>query len=95
MKEIFDYILSLFKSRIFPLIMVFIVLIGVLVNRLFSLQIINGESYVKDLSSSIQKDMSVAATRGRIFDKNGVLLAYNDPPHEHGRNGKVARFHQL
>ena len=78
MKEIFDYILSLFKSRIFPLIMVFIVLIGVLVNRLFSLQIINGESYVKDLSSSIQKDMSVAATRGRIFDKNGVLLAYND-----------------
>lgn len=78
MKEIFDYILSLFKSRIFPLIMVFIVLVGVLVNRLFSLQIINGESYVKDLSSSIQKDMSVAATRGRIFDKNGVLLAYND-----------------
>ena len=64
MKEIFDYILSLFKSRIFPLIMVFIVLVGVLVNRLFSLQIINGESYVKDLSSSIQKDMSVAATRG-------------------------------
>ena len=47
MKEIFDYILSLFKSRIFPLIMVFIVLVGVLVNRLFSLQIINGESYVK------------------------------------------------
>ena len=78
MKEIFDYILSLFKSRIFPLIMVFIVLVGVLVNRLFSLQIINGESYVKYLSSSIQKDMSVAATRGRIFDKNGVLLAYND-----------------
>ena len=78
MKEIFDYILSLFKSRIFPLIMVFIVLVGVLVNRLFSLQIINGESYVKDLSSSIQKDMSVAATRGRIFDKNRVLLAYND-----------------
>ena len=78
MKEIFDYILSLFKSRIFPLIMVFMVLVGVLVNRLFSLQIINGESYVKDLSSSIQKDMSVAATRGRIFDKNGVLLAYND-----------------
>ena len=82
MKEIFDYILSLFKSRIFPLIMVFIVLVGVLVNRLFSLQIINGESYVKDLSSSIQKDMSVAATRGRIFDKNGVLLAYNDLAYE-------------
>ena len=35
MKEIFDYILSLFKSRIFPLIMVFIVLVGVLVCKRF------------------------------------------------------------
>lgn len=78
MKEVFEYILSLFKSRIFPLILVFAILVGVLINRLFGLQIINGESYVKDLSSSIQKDMSVAATRGRIFDKNGVLIAYND-----------------
>ena len=78
MKEVFEYILSLFKSRIFPLILVFAILVGVLINRLFGLQIINGESYVKDLSSSIQKDMSVAATRGRIFDNNGVLLAYND-----------------
>ena len=78
MKEVFEYILSLFKSRIFPLILVFAILVGVLINRLFGLQIINGESYVKDLSSSIQKDMSVAATRGRIFDKNGLLLAYND-----------------
>lgn len=78
MKEVFEYILSLFKSRIFPLILVFAILVGVLINRLFGLQIINGESYVKDLSSSIQKDMSVVATRGRIFDKNGVLLAYND-----------------
>ena len=78
MKEVFEYILSLFKSRIFPLILVFAILVGVLINRLFGLQKINGETYVKDLSSSIQKDMSVAATRGRIFDKNGVLLAYND-----------------
>ena len=55
MKEVFEYILSLFKSRIFPLILVFAILVGVLINRLFGLQIINGESYVKDLSSSIQK----------------------------------------
>ena len=67
MKEVFEYILSLFKSRIFPLILVFAILVGVLINRLFGLQIINGESYVKDLSSSIQKDMSVAAARGRIL----------------------------
>lgn len=78
MKEVFDYIVSLLKSRIFPMILVFIILISILVHRLFVLQIINGESYVEDLSSSIQKDMSVAAARGRIYDRNGVLLAYND-----------------
>ena len=40
MKEVFEYILSLFKSRIFPLILVFAILVGVLINRLFGLQII-------------------------------------------------------
>ena len=40
MKEIFDYILSLFKSRIFPLIMVFIVLVGVLVTDYFHFRLL-------------------------------------------------------
>ena len=44
MKEVFEYIISLLKSRIFPMILVFIVLISVLVHRLFVLQIINGDS---------------------------------------------------
>lgn len=78
MKEVFDYILSIIKSRIFPIVLIFIILICVLVNRLFSLQIMNGSNYATNLNSSIQKKMSVTATRGRIFDKNGVLLAYND-----------------
>ena len=59
MKEVFEYIISLLKSRIFPMILIFIVLISVLVHRLFVLQIINGDSYVEDLSSSIQKDMKI------------------------------------
>ena len=76
-KDIFDYVISLLKSRLFPLIMVFVLIVVVLINRLFSLQIIKGASYVTDLTDSIQKNMSVAATRGRIYDRNGVLLAYN------------------
>ena len=76
MKEVFEYIISLLKSRIFPMILVFIVLISVLVHRLFVLQIINGDSYVEDLSSSIQKDMSVAAESGLIYDVIGLLIAY-------------------
>lgn len=78
MRETFDYILSLLKSRIVPLVLVFIVMFSVIVGRIFNLQIINGDSYVSSLSESIKKTTSVAATRGRIFDKNGVLLAYNE-----------------
>lgn len=78
MKEIIDYVLSLLKSRILPLVLVFIVMVTVLINRLFSLQIINGETYRTSLSDAIQKNMGVAATRGRIYDRNGVLLAYNE-----------------
>ena len=78
MREIFDYCLSLLKSRLVPLVLVFVVLVSVLVTRLFSLQIINGESYAANLTESIKKTTSVAATRGRIFDRNGVLLAYNE-----------------
>lgn len=77
-KEIFEYILSVLKSRIAPLVLVFAILLSVLISRLFSLQIINGESYRKNLNDAIVKTMSVPAARGKIFDKNGVLLAYND-----------------
>ena len=77
-RDILDYVMSLLKSRLIPLALVFLVLVSILIQRLFSLQIVNGESYVNDLNSSIQKDMSVPATRGRIFDRNGQLLAYND-----------------
>lgn len=67
MKEVFEYIVSLLKSRIFPMILVFIIMISILVHRLFVLQIVNGDSYVEDLSSSIKKDMSVVAARANVF----------------------------
>ena len=78
MREIIDYILSLLKSRFVPLIFMFITLFSVLVVKVFSLQIVNGEDYANTLTESIQMTTSVPATRGRIFDKNGVLLAYNE-----------------
>ncbi len=77
-REIFDYVLSLLKSRMVPMVLVFIILFSVLISRLFTLQIINGESYKTTIAESVKKTTSVSATRGRIFDKNGVLLAYNE-----------------
>lgn len=60
------------------MILVFVVLFFILINRLFNLQIVNGEAYQDNLANSLDKTRSVAATRGRIFDRNGVLLAYNE-----------------
>ena len=92
-KDIFDYVISLLKSRLFPLFMVFVLIVVVLINRLFSLQIIKGASYVTDLTDSIQKNMSVAATRGRIYDRNGVLLAYNELAYAVKISDKIGRAH--
>lgn len=77
-KEIFEYILSFLKSRFLPLIMAFILLFVIIITRLFNLQIVNGDIYAQSVSDSQEKTMSVPATRGRIFDRNGNLLAYND-----------------
>lgn len=77
-KEFFEYVFGLLKSRLVPLVLVFVLLFTVIIGRLFTLQIINGETYKIDLNDSIKKTTSVQATRGRIFDKNGVLLAYNE-----------------
>lgn len=60
------------------MVLVFILLFLVLIGRLFDLQIVNGESYLNEFSNSIEKEMSLAPTRGRIFDRNGKLLAYNE-----------------
>lgn len=45
--------------------------------RLFSLQILNGSTYVSQAQSNRTQTISVAAPRGIIYDRNGTLLARN------------------
>lgn len=73
-----EYILAIVKSRLFALSLVFIVLFGMLVNRLFVLQIVNGEQYVNNFNLKIKKGRVIPGTRGMIFDRNGNTLAYNE-----------------
>jgi penicillin-binding protein 2 len=46
--------------------------------RIFSLQIINGSNYQDNFILKIQKNLSINASRGNIYDCNGKLLAYNE-----------------
>ena len=51
---------------------------GVMIVRLFNLQIVNGESYMNNFQLRIKREISIPGTRGNIYDRNGQLLAYNE-----------------
>lgn len=65
-------------SRLFVLILCFIVLCSTLMHRVFSLQIVHGQEYMDNFKLKIRKERSIASTRGNIYDRNGELLAYNE-----------------
>lgn len=64
-------------KRTTVLVLVFCVLFLVLIQRLFSLQIIHGEEYADNFKLSITKERTLKGTRGNILDRNGKPLAYN------------------
>lgn len=72
---------KLLKSRLFVLSVVMVVLFGVLIQRIFVLQIINGETYLNNYTLRIQKERVTSGTRGNVFDSTGKLLAYNELSH--------------
>lgn len=77
-KNIRDSIINFITSRFFVLILVFLLMGSILVQRLFVLQIVNGEEYLNEFTMTIRKERTIASTRGQIFDRNGELLAYNE-----------------
>ena len=66
------------KSRTFIAIIMFCVLSAVLLQRVFYLQIVKGQNYTDKYELQIQKTKEVEGTRGNIYDRIGVLLAYNE-----------------
>lgn len=74
---ILEKLKALVTSRLFPITLIYLFLFSVLVYRLFALQIVKGEVYQEKATASSTKEVDVPATRGNIYDCNGVLLAYN------------------
>ena len=66
------------KSRLAVATVVMTLLFGVLLWRMFYLQIISGEDYQNDYTLKIVKERTLNSTRGNIYDRNGKLLAYNE-----------------
>ena len=50
---------------------------GIMMSRIFYLQIINGQNYADSFTMRIKREVSLPGTRGRIYDRNGQVLADN------------------
>ena len=72
-----DAIKRLFKSRLFPISLVFMMLFIVLIHRLFVLQILEGPTHAQDHEYKYTESREIKSTRGNIYDRNGMLLASN------------------
>lgn len=61
---------------------VVLLLFGVLVLRLWTLQVVEGKSYAAAVTRNQVRVVSVAAPRGAIVDRNGTVLVTNQPQQE-------------
>lgn len=76
--ELKERFLNIVTSRLTLLAVVFLILGGILVYRCFDLQIVNGQEYLDEFILKTEKTRTISSTRGRILDRNGVVLADNE-----------------
>ena len=77
LSDIKEWIREVIFNRLTLMIVIMIALAAILVQRLFSLQIIEGQDYLDNFKLTIKKENTLKSTRGNIYDRNGELLAYN------------------
>lgn len=67
-----------FKSRLFVLFVIMLIIFSSILMRAFTLQIVNGASYQEAFTVYAQRTLNIEAARGNIYDCNGKLLAGNE-----------------
>lgn len=77
MKRLKKIMKKLTLQRTTVLILVFLILTGVLAQRIFSLQIIHGQEYTDNFTIQTTRTRTLKSTRGNILDRNGNVLASN------------------
>ena len=73
-----EKIIGMLTSRLTIMILITLALGGVLLYRLFQLQIVNGATYLNNFILESRKTREIASSRGNIYDRNGEVLAYNE-----------------
>ena len=67
------------KSRFAIFAAIILVVLGVLVVKLWTMQVLNGKAYALQAEDNRIREITTAPTRGRILDRNGVELVTNRP----------------
>ncbi len=70
--------INIITSRAFVMVIVMCCIGGIMINRIFELQIVHGEEYLDSFQMKIMKERTIKGSRGCIYDRNGNLLAYNE-----------------
>ena len=69
--------MEILENRELVLSIILCIIAIIFVIQLFNIQIINGASYREQAENKIVRTESISASRGEIYDRNGVLLATN------------------
>ncbi len=100
--ELKDKLIGILTSRMTVFAVLFILFGGILIYRCFDLQIVHGQEYLDEFVLETEKTRDIASTRGKIFDRNGNLLAYNELAYSvkiedvfESVNGKNARMNEV
>ena len=67
------------KRSIYSVIAFFVLVVLIFLTRIWSLQVANGSAYAHISENNRLKHILIFADRGIIEDRNGILLAWNDP----------------
>ena len=65
------------RSRISFISLAIVIVTIIIVWRLFNMQIINGEEYIKQSNNRISATVTQKAPRGEIMDRNGKVIVSN------------------
>ena len=71
------FVKNILKTRTVPLILIYLCFSVILVYKVFTIQVVRQEELTKDTVTQEVVTRETKATRGNIYDCNGVLLAYN------------------
>lgn len=77
LKHMSSSLRKLLKNRYFYLFLFVFGCMSVIIYRLYSLQIVQGDTYAEKVNTRNQATIVLEAKRGNIYDRNGVLLAGN------------------